>query len=64
MNQVNKFKAAKVMASRYGDQTTGLRFFARKQGNVPEDSVLIEFDGMNVDQLIAELNRIRQPEIK
>lgn len=53
------FRATRVMASRYGDQTTALRFFAPKHGNVPEEQLVVMFEGMNLEQLIAELERMK-----
>lgn len=47
------------MAHRKGDHIVGLRFFTRKHGNEPSDSVLIEFEGMSVEQLIKELQNIK-----
>lgn len=53
------FRARSVFASRYNEKIIGLRFFAKKDGNAPADSIFIEFDGMTIDQLIAELKNIR-----
>jgi hypothetical protein len=53
------FEACRVMASKYGDQITGLRFFGPKYGNAPESQMMITFKGMNLEQLIAELERMK-----
>lgn len=59
IQEIRYFTAKSVKASKYGEHTTALRFFGPKNGNIPEDQCVVKFEGMNIDQLIAELQNIK-----